>query len=152
MSSYIERARRLKKKLLIGLGCASVAILLVAAGFYLAFFSMIGLEMNDRLKYEAAYLKGYVAIQKRLYAGDTAGAQQTIDFLIDAHAKTLFEFSYLQSSALSQDIDLVLCRVVQLRVEHPRKATYVGGAEAAGEIDTWYSDIDQYVKSQGARC
>src|SRR5688572_4454760 len=99
---------------------------------------MTGLELNDRLKYEAAYLRGYVTTQKRLYAGDVAGAQKSLDLLIDAHARTLAEFSYLQSSALVHDVDGVLCEVVKLRSAYPRSATYVEDRSRDAEIDRWY--------------
>jgi hypothetical protein len=146
------RATELKKKLLTGVGVFVAAVALVAAGFYLAFFFMTGLEFNDRLKYEAAYLRGYVTTQKRLYAGDVAGAQRNLDFLIDAHARTLSEFSYLQSSALVQDVDSVLCEVVKLRSAHPRLATSVEDPGRNAEIDRWYEEIDDYLLARGRKC
>ena len=71
--------------------------------------------MNDRLKYEAAYLKGYIAVQRQLYRGDTKGAQEALDFLIDAHVRTLYDFSYFQYSFVVEDIDKVLYKAVSLR-------------------------------------
>ena len=143
----------MRRKFLIGIGVFFGSVLLIAIGFYGAFFAFAGMEMNDRLKYEAAYLKGYVAVQKQLYRGETEKAKQTLDFLIDAHVKTLSEFTFLQSSAAVIDIDQTLCKAVALRKEHPRVVT-VGAKrdQIDQQLKDWYESVDQYLNSKGQNC
>ena len=135
------------KKFIVGLGIFAWSVGFLVAGIFIAFLAFTGLELNDRLKYEAAYLKGYVKAQSVLKEGDTEKASEIFDFLIDAHVKTLSEFQYLESSELSYDIDAVLCEAVALRKKYPAPRTGEGK-----ELMEWYKEIDDYLIKKSAVC
>lgn len=135
------------KKFVIGVGVFAWSVGLVVAGVFIAFLAFTGVEFNDRLKYEAAYLKGYVKAQSFLKEGNSEKASEILDALIDAHVKTLSEFQYLESSELSYDIDSVLCEAVALRKKYPAPRAGEGK-----ELLDWYKDIDDYLTNKGAQC
>ena len=132
----------LKPKLLIAGLTFIGAIACFTAGMALTAYAFVYLEMNDRLKYEVAYLKGYTKIQRALKEGDTEKASQMADFLIDAHTTTLFEFSYLTSTMLNSDMNEVLCGVISLRKEYPRETAHKteAGLDNAKKIDQYLSE------------
>jgi hypothetical protein len=123
------------------------SVLFLAIGFYGSFYMFTGLELNDRLKYEAAYLNGYVGVQRQLKKGDHEKAEEIMDLLIDAHVKTLQEFRFLESSSLSHDINFALCRAVDMRKAYPREPK-----EHSEESTRWYSEIDEFLKSTETKC
>ncbi len=137
----------MKTKIALGIGLLLWSVVLLAASFYGVFYLVTGLEMNDRLKYEAAYLKGYIDIQNKLKEKDYEGAETQMDFLIDAHVKTLEEFQFLESSMLSYEINQSLCKAVNLRKKYPRIPT--GNQE---EVTAWYAEIDLYLSIKGIDC
>ena len=142
-----KKKSHMSKKIAIFTGIVLYSILLLCIGFYASFLAVTAIEGNDRLKYEAAYLKGYVRAQKLLKQNEYARAEGVFDFMIDAHANTLSEFRYLESSIVSDDINSVLCEASELRKEYPRER------EAKGEeLVKFYNNIDEYLTSIGETC
>ncbi len=85
-------------------------------GFAASSYMVVYMEMNDRLKYEATYAKGYYSIVKHLNSGEVEKAKSNADFLIDAHFLTLSDYTYLQSSFLVSDIKDNLCEVAKYKL------------------------------------
>lgn len=137
----------MRNKLIAGFALLLWTISILSVGFYGAFFLVSGLEMNDRLKYEAAYLRGYVSAQTDLKEGDAAGAERDLDFLIDAHAKTLTEFRYVASSDLKREIDRALCKVVDLRSRYPAIRDY-----SNSDVSIWYEELDAALRADSVGC
>ena len=129
------------------MGVFAWSISFLAAGFYLAFYAFTSIELNDRIKYEAAYLKGYAKVQERLQNGEVEKAKEFLDFYIDAHVKTLSDFSFLESSLLVDDINEVLCDVVTLRKEYPRIRN-----TDSDNLSEWHQSIDNHLRDRGYDC
>lgn len=139
--------KRMRNKVYAGIALLIWTISILAAGFYGAFYMAYGLEMNDRLKYEVAYLRGYVAVQKKLKEAQFSSAEKDVDFLIDAHSKTLSEFRTTATDGLRAQIDEALCRAIELRKEYP--------AVRNQELDVvrqWYEDLERELKDLGNSC
>lgn len=137
----------MSKKVVLGISLFIWSAGMIAVGAVISFFAFTALEFNDRLKYEAAYLKGYVKTQKALKENEHDKAELLLDFYIDSHVKTLSDFSYLSSSQTVIDIDEVLCEAIKLREDH--KPDRSGESE---EVKDWYKEIDQYLESKGWQC
>lgn len=137
----------MKKKILTSFGVLASIFFCVSIGVAISAYTFFYLEMNDRLKYEVAYLNGYVSAQKQLKKGDAAKAEEIMDLLIDAHAHTLYEFDYMSSSMLKTDMEKVLCKIVALRKEYPIKRSDEGDA-----LQKWYKEIDQYLREKNWEC
>ncbi|WP_153020764.1 hypothetical protein [Pseudomonas sp. BMS12] len=111
----------MKQKVILALATALGACICIAIGVGISSYAFFALEFNDRLKYEAAYLKGFTKIQRAIKERDYDKAEKLADSLIDAHTHTLSEFDYLATSYLITDINPVICDVISLREEFPTK-------------------------------
>ena len=136
----------MKQKVLLLAASAVGACLCFGAGVVVTSYAVLAMELNDRLKYEAAYLKGFSKIQRAIKSKDYDKAERIGDVMIDAHAYTLQEFNYLASSLLFSDIDEVLCEVTALRREFPVRRV------SNDELSQWYKEVDTYLEGQGREC
>ena len=84
-------------------------------GFFIAIYSVGIHELNDRLKYEAAYVNGYSKVYFALQEGDPKKAKSIVSFYIDAHLLTLSDFDYLKNSGSWWDVKDQLCKIAEDR-------------------------------------
>jgi hypothetical protein len=103
------------RKFMKPIGLIVFGFFMALIGFFIAIYSVGILELNDRLKYEAAYVNGYSKVYFALKEGDPEKAQSIVSFYIDAHLLTLSDFDYLQSSGSWWDVKDRLCKIAEDR-------------------------------------
>ncbi|MBU2714398.1 hypothetical protein [Zooshikella harenae] len=137
----------MKTTILKWMGISAFAVVFFILGSVISAFSFTYLELNDRLKYEVAYLKGFVAIQKKIKEGDIKGAEVSADFLIDAHARTLYEYDFITSPFFKTDMNEVLCEVVSLRKKYPASRPV-----SSENYSDWLQEVDEYLSESNWKC
>ena len=95
------------------------SIILLAIGMYGSLYVFTGLELNDRLKYEASFARSHQKVLNQIKKGEYEKAEILTEVYIESYLQTLKEHYFFAGPELKIAIEDFICEVAAFREEHP---------------------------------